>query len=302
METFRSENQLNFVSSFNNQKFKNMSNQKVWFITGASKGIGLQLTQLLLSKGDKVAATSRSVNSFKSQITENTANFLPLELDIASDQKVKEAVQKTVDTFGHIDVAVNNAGYLLLGSLEELTDTEFRQALDVNLFGAVNVIRAVTPFMRNQKSGHIINISSGAGYFGDARASTYNASKFALIGITEALSKEVSGFGIKATVLAPGVFRTSFLDASSSMQITSNLIPEYKTQEMLNGFAQYNGFQPGDPNKLVNIINDIASLEKPPLHLLLGTDVYKWVTDKHKADNEEFEVWKHLTLSTDFSE
>lgn len=192
-----------------------MRNQKVWFITGASKGLGLELTKLVLSQGNIVIATSRNIEDFKTSVTENQNNFLPLKVDITSDKEVKSAIKKSIEKFGIIDVVVNNAGYSLVGSMEEMTDVEFRKTVDVNLFGTVNIIRNVMPFLRQQQSGHIINIASNAGYVGFANATSYNAAKFAVIGLSEGLMQEVNPFGIKVTVVAPGQFRTNFMDKGS---------------------------------------------------------------------------------------
>src|SRR5699024_11351620 len=146
-----------------------MSNQKVWFITGASKGLGLILTQMLLSNGEIVIATSRNIDGLKNSIPQGEDRFLPLKVDITSDKQVKIAIEKSIEKFGKIDVVVNNAGYSLVGSMQEMSDEEFRATIDVNLFGTVNVIRNVVPYLRKQQSGHVINISSGSGYSGNAK-------------------------------------------------------------------------------------------------------------------------------------
>lgn len=148
--------------------------EKVWFITGTSKGLGLSLTKLALSLRDKVAATTRNIETLKQQVG-NTENLLPLQIDITSNEAVKLAIDQIIKTFGHIDVVVNNAGYSLVGSMEEMTDEEFRETMDVNLFAAVNVIRSTVPHLRARQSGHIINISSNAGYVGFSKAASYNA-------------------------------------------------------------------------------------------------------------------------------
>ncbi|TCD03195.1 SDR family NAD(P)-dependent oxidoreductase [Pedobacter psychroterrae] len=276
-----------------------MSNQKVWFITGASKGMGLALTKLVLSQGDKVVATSRTIESFKTSVTEYQDNFLPIKVDITSDKDVKNAMEQAVSKFHKIDVVVNNAGYSLVGSMEEMTDEEFRQTVDVNLFGAVNVIRNVMPYLRKQKSGHVINISSNAGYVGFANATSYNASKFAVIGLSEALALEVADFSIKVTVVAPGQFRTNFMD-KGSMTFAKNRIEEYGLDKAEKIWSAFSGQQAGDPEKLVKILTDIVKLEKPPLRLLLGPDTYQLVLDHNEKQKQEFEAWKHLTLSTNF--
>ncbi|QHC86014.1 short-chain dehydrogenase [Empedobacter brevis] len=276
-----------------------MNNQKVWFITGASKGIGLALTNYLLSQGYAVAATSRSVASLENAITVSPQNLLPLEVDITKDNDVKSAIKKTVERFGKIDVVVNNAGYSLVGSMEEMTDAEFRQTIDVNLFAAVNVLRNAIPYLRNQQSGHIINISSNAGYVGFANATSYNAAKFGLIGISEALFEELKPFNIKVTVVAPGQFRTNFMD-SSSMQYVKNKIDVYGIEEAQKMWSNYSGQQIGDPEKLVRILAQVTAMDQPPKRLLLGPDTYELVTKQFQTTLEEFEQWKDITLSTNF--
>ena len=276
-----------------------MSNQKVWFITGASKGLGLALTKLSLANGDKVIATSRNVEDFKASITEHQENFLSLKVDITSDEEVKNAVAKSIEKFGVLDVIVNNAGYSLVGSMEEMTDKEFRKTMDVNLFGTVNVIRNVMPYLRKQQSGHIINISSNAGYVGFGNAASYNASKFAVIGLSEALAEETKQFGIKVTVVAPGQFRTSFMN-KGSMVFAKNRIDVYGLDKSEKMWTNYSGQQIGDPEKLVKILTGIVNNPNPPLHLLLGPDTYQLVMEHRERENQEFETWKHLTLSTNF--
>ncbi len=276
-----------------------MSTQKVWFVTGASKGMGLALVKLLLAAGNRVAATSRDIAAFNEHITAHQENFLPLAVDIASDGAVTAAIRQTVEKFGRLDVVVNNAGYSLVGSMEETTDEEFRATVDVNLFGTVNTIRAAMPFFRAQQSGHFINISSVAGYVGFGKAASYNASKFAVIGLSDALADETKEFGIKVTVVSPGQFRTNFMN-KGSLTFTQNRIDVYKIDEAENYFTQFSGQQQGDPEKLVRIIADIADHPNPPLHLLLGPDAYDLVIQQRLREKEEFEAWKEVTSSTDF--
>jgi len=272
-------------------------NQKVWFVTGTSKGMGLYLTKLLLALGHKVIATSRNINALKGEITENRENLYPIKLDITSDTDVRQAIDDIVKKVGNIDVVVNNAGYSLVGSIEEMTDEEFRATLDVNLFGTVNVLRNVMPYLRKQNSGHIINISSNAGYVGFEKAASYNTAKFGIIGLSEALAQEVKDFGIKVTVVAPGQFRTAFMD---SIHYVKNRIAVYGVDEAEKMWSQFSGQQPGDPEKLAEILIKITEMNQPPLHLLLGPDTYELVTKKRKEEDAEFEQWKHLTLATNF--
>jgi NAD(P)-dependent dehydrogenase (short-subunit alcohol dehydrogenase family) len=275
-----------------------MENQKVWLITGASKGLGLNLTNLLLSLGHKVIATTRNAASLENGITINRDNLYPLTLDITSDQEVKKSIALGIAHFGRIDVVVNNAGYAFVGSMEEMTDEEFRSTLDVNLFGTVNIIRNVMPYLRKQGSGHVINISSNAGYVGFANASSYNAAKFAVIGLTEALADEVRPFGIKVTVVAPGQFRTDFMN---TIQYVKNRIDVYGVDQAEKQWADFSGKQQGDPDKLTGILLKISEMEQPPLHLLLGPDTYELVLNKRKQEDAEFEQWSDLTLSTNFN-
>lgn len=272
---------------------------KVWFVTGASKGIGLALVQYLLHKGHKVAATSRNTAALEKQLTGNKENLLALEVDITSDEAVKNAVNKTVETFGRLDVVVNNAGYLVLGALEEITAQEFQHSMEVNVYGTVNVIRAAMPYLRAQRSGYVINFSSVAGYTGYGNAGSYHAVKFAVIGLSEALAIEAKPFGVHVTVVAPGYFRTNFLDKGSVM-ITQNTISEYNTAALETAMQQMDGNQQGDPAKLVAALVQLSEEENPPVHLLMGPDAYHSVTEKRKVESEEFEAWKHMTLSTDF--
>ena len=181
--------------------------------------------------------------------------------------------------------------------MEEMTDAEFRATMDVNLFGTVNIIRNMMPHLRKQQSGHIINISSNAGYIGFEKAASYNAAKFALIGISEALAQEVINFGIKVTVVAPGQFRTEFMN---SINYVKNRIEVYGVDEAEKMWTKFSGTQPGDPDKLSKILVQISEMEQPPLHLLLGPDTYELVTQKRAQEDAEFEKWKSLTLSTDF--
>lgn len=272
-------------------------NQKIWLVTGTSKGLGLNLTKLLLSLGHKVIATSRNTDALEKEITSFKENLYPVKLDITSDKEVKQAIDKSIEKLGHIDVVVNNAGYSLVGSMEEMTDEEFRATMDVNLFGSVNIIRNVMPYFRQQKSGHIINISSNAGYVGFEKAASYNAAKFALIGISEALAQEVKNFGIRVTAVAPGQFRTEFMN---SINYVKNRIEVYGIDEAEKMWSKFSGTQPGDPDKLSKILVQISEMKQPPLHLLLGPDTYELVTQKREQEDAEFEKWKSLTLSTNF--
>lgn len=276
-----------------------MSKQKVWFITGASKGMGLEVAKTVLANGDKVIATSRSLDEQIESIAEESGNLLPLKVDITNEEEVKSAIEKGINTFGQIDVVLNNAGYYLVGSVEEISDEEFRKTINVNLFGMANVIRQVMPYLRKQKSGHIINISSNMGYIGYANTGSYNASKFAVIGLSEALAQEAKPFGIHVTVVAPGMFRTNFM-SNTTLAVAQNRIAGYGLEEHTKMLQSFDGNQPGDPKKLAKVLFDISNLAEPPLHLPLGTDSYQSIIDQRKKEAIELEQWKYLSVSTNF--
>ncbi|MCW3116750.1 MAG: short-chain dehydrogenase/reductase [Chitinophagaceae bacterium] len=278
-----------------------MEKPKIWLVTGASKGIGLALVKLLLTKGQKVAATSRNASDIADKITDHQENLLTLTVNITNSEEVAASVAKVIAHFGRLNVIVNNAGYSIYGSVEALSDQEFRQAIDVNLFGTVNVIRAALPYLRQQRSGHIINISSVAGYKGFGNSPSYAAAKFAVRGLSESLAEEVKEFNVKVTMVAPGFFRTSFLDKGDQL-VGKNRIAEYHVDRLVNVLKKMNGHQKGDPEKLAAAIIQITEETNPPAHLLMGPDAYEIVSEKFKADMNEIEQWKALTISTDLDE
>lgn len=272
------------------------TNKKVWFITGASNGFGLSLVKQLLELGHQVAATSRNKTNIEEK-TGTNPNLLPLTVDITNEKEVKSAVDETVKKFGKIDVAVNNAGYMLLGALEEVSAKEFQQSVNVNVFAFQNVIRNVMPYFRQQESGHFFNFASSAGYSADACAGSYNAVKSAVIGFSEALALEVKPFKVKVTIVSPGLFRTNFLGAFATAQ---NKIEAYGTKHLVDAMNQFNGQQPGNPDKLVKILIDTAGKENAPLHLLMGGDAYERAVNYYKSQLEKLEQLKDLSFSTGF--
>ncbi|MGF7076991.1 oxidoreductase [Mucilaginibacter sp. 3215] len=277
-----------------------MENNKVWFVTGASKGLGLALVKKLLNEGYKVAATSRNLSDLTKAVDTQSEQFLPLAVDLTSEDSVQEAVELTVKTFGKIDVIVNNAGYGLLGGIEELTDREARDNFEVNVFGSLNVIRKALPYLRAQKSGHILNVSSIGGFTGAfAGGGIYCATKFAVNGFSETLSAEVAPFGIKVTIVQPGYFRTNFLSASS-LAVPQNQIADYQNVRDTVNFHQndMDKQQAGDPEKAAAAMISITNEANPPLNLFLGEDAYGLVEKKLAFVQNELETWKDLTLST----
>lgn len=273
---------------------------KIWFVTGASKGLGLALVKKLLSSGYRVAATSRNVNDLKKAVDAGSETFLPLAVDLKNETSVEKAIKETVSHFGSIDVIVNNAGYGLVGSLEELTDTEVRENFDVNVFGVLNVIRKAMPFLRKQRSGHIINIASIGGFIGNFPGfGSYIATKFAMHGFSESLAAEVKPFGVHVTIVSPGYFRTEFLDAS--LGVPKNEIEDYKLVREAQTLHQneINSNQPGDPVKAAAVMVEIAEQATPPLHVFLGKDSYQMAEQKIKLIQENMAAVKELATSTD---
>lgn len=278
-----------------------MENQKVWFVTGASKGLGLTLVKKLVSHGFKVAATSRRLADLERAVGKHE-HFLPLEVDLTNEKSVSEALADTLSAFGSIDVVVNNAGYGLVGGLEELSDKESRSNFDVNVFGMLNVIRNILPQMRKQSSGHIFNIASIGGFIGTFPGfGIYCATKFAVHGLSESLATEVEPFGIKVTIVSPGYFRTNFLD--SSLATPSAPIEAYEAVRASQSMHQdqINGNQPNDPEKAADVFIAAAALDQAPLHLFLGEDAYAMVEQKIRNVRQEMDVVKSLATSTAFS-
>ncbi len=274
--------------------------QKVWYITGASKGLGLSLVKQLLTAGNKVAATSRSLSDLQKAVGAENPDFLPLSVDLKDEASVKQSVEAAIKAFGRIDVVVNNAGYGLLGSLEELSDQESRDNFEINVFGMLNVIRNVMPQMRAQRSGHIFNISSIGGFYGAFPGfGIYCATKFAVAGLSESLAAEAKPFGINVTVVLPGYFRTEFL-SSGSLGVPQNPLEAYADVRESQKAHQdaINGNQPGDPEKAVAVIIATASAEHPPINLFLGTDAYAMADQKIIAVQKDLDQWETLATST----
>jgi NAD(P)-dependent dehydrogenase (short-subunit alcohol dehydrogenase family) len=279
-----------------------MDTKKVWLVTGASKGLGLTLVKKLLAEGHSVAATSRTIAELQKAVSGENATFLPLEVDLINENSVENAVLKSVEKFGKLDVVVNNAGYGQLGTLEELTDLESRQNFDTNVFGSLNIIRKTMPYLREQKSGFIINIASIGGLTGEfAGWGIYCATKFAVVGFTEALAAEVKEFGVNATVVYPGYFRTDFL-TGGSLRTPKSEINEYTVARELQVAHEndINGNQPGDPEKAALALIELAAMENPPVHLVLGSDAFNIAGNKLNALQKEISEFKMLSTSTDY--
>jgi NAD(P)-dependent dehydrogenase (short-subunit alcohol dehydrogenase family) len=275
--------------------------KRVWFITGASRGLGALIARAALADGNAVVAAGRNVAAITERLGESAA-LLPVALDVTDAAQAKAAVAAALDQFGRIDVLVNNAGFGLLAAVEESSDADVRRMYDTNVFGLLNVTRAVLPVMRSQRAGHVVNMSSVGGYRAAAGFGVYSSTKFAVEGITEALHAELKPLGIHATVVEPGYFRTDFLDASS-LVVGSEVIADYDdTSGKVRRFAVgMNHNQPGDPEKLAAALVQLVDVQTPPLRLPLGTDTLKAIADKNAYVAAETETWRALSQSTDFA-
>lgn len=274
----------------------------VWFVTGASKGLGLILVQRLLARGFRVAATSRNVADLVAHVGARDARFLPLAMELTSEASVAAAIAATTAHFGALDVVVNNAGFGQLGTVEEVTDVEARRNYDVNVFGVLNVLRAALPTLRAQRSGHVFNVSSIGGLVGGFSGwGIYCSTKFALAGLTEALHADLAPFDVKVTLVYPGYFRTEFLSAGSVGR-PSQPIDAYaaarasETQHL----SSIHGAQPGDPAKAADALIEVYQRANPPLHLLLGSDAVARAEAKLGQVQHDLDALRAVSVSTDF--
>jgi NAD(P)-dependent dehydrogenase (short-subunit alcohol dehydrogenase family) len=278
--------------------------QKVWMITGASRGFGAEISKAVLAAGDKLVATARNTKGLD-HLGNNgrgaNSNLFTVALDVTDEAQVRNAVQAALSYFGRIDVLVNNAGYGLMGAIEESSASEVERLYRTNVFGLLNVTRAVLPGMRKERAGHIINFSSLGGYSSAPGFGAYCSTKFAVEGITEALHDEVAPLGIHATVVEPGYIRTDFL-ATSSMAETAERIADYAATvgKVRKFVSAHNHQQPGDPAKLGQAIVQLANMPEPPLRLPLGTDTLIRIAEKNAFVQAETEKWRALSASTDF--
>lgn len=273
---------------------------RIWLITGASRGIGARIAEAALAQGDAVVATSRSAESITRRLGASNA-LLPLALDVTDEAQARHAVGAALDRFGRIDVLVNNAGYGLLGAVEEATADEVRRLYETNVFGLLNVTRAVLPSMRARRAGHVINISSLGGVRSSAGFGVYCSTKFAVEGLTEALHAELAPLGIHATVVEPGYFRTEFLD-TASLSVSPLVLEDYAESAgaVREAARRINLNQPGDPVRLARAVMQLVASPTPPLRLPLGTDTLHTIADKHAFVEKETAAWRDLAASTDF--
>jgi len=260
-----------------------MTSKKIWFVTGAGRGMGVDFVKAALAAGHAVVATGRDSNVVAKAVGRSDS-LLVLKLDVTNRADAAAAVQAAVDRFGRIDVLVNNAGNFFAGYFEELTPEQIDRQLGTLLIGPMNVTRAVLPVMRQQRSGHIISISSTAGLVGFAFCSAYAAAKFGLEGWMESLQQEVAPFGITTTIVNPGFFRTELLEPAS-VTYAEPSIEDYadRTAEQLKWWQAQSGRQGGDPAKLARALVAIASEEPPPRRFIAGADAIA-LAEQHVAD------------------
>ena len=274
---------------------------KVWFITGSSRGLGRSLTEAVLAAGDKVAATARTPQQLDALVAKYGGQIYPIKLDVTDHDEVYQAVADAVKHFGRIDVLVNNAGFGIIGAAEAFTQEQFRSQLDTNLYAPIEVTRAVLPYMRKQRSGFIMQISSLGGRVGTAGLTMYQAAKFGLGGFSEALAKEVAPLGIRVTCVEPGGFRTDW--AGDSMSYAPEIEEYAETVGKRSRYFQSGQFVPvGDPDKAAKVMVALADEKEPPVHLVLGSEAVAILENANSARNAELQKWIHLSLSTDADE
>ncbi len=271
-----------------------------WFITGASSGFGRVMTQYLASIGAKVVATARNVESLQEMMLHHPGQILTLQLDVTDQHSIDQAVADAISRVGHIDVLVNNAGYGVAGAVEEVTEAEYMPMFDTNLFGLINVTKALLPQFRERRSGMIVNISSIGGLIGGAGWGYYNATKFAVEGLSQALRAELEPLEVGVMVVEPGPFRTDFLGRSGveARQHISDYVPTVgKTREYFRSQA---GKQPGDPQRAVEAIVAAVSDMNPPHNLLLGKSALMRFRKRLQEWNAELDRWQTITEGADF--
>lgn len=270
---------------------------KTWLITGCSSGFGQRLALAAAQRGDQVVATARDLKTIEDMAQPFGGRMTTLPLDVTDAAAARTAVAKAVETFGSFDVLVNNAGYGLFGAIEEGTPEEYRPMFEVNVFGLIETTRAALPVLR-RSGGTIVNMSSGAGIAGSGGAGYYNAAKFAVEGISEALAGELKPFGVRVVIVEPGPFRTDFLGRSITM--VAREMPEYAASSRKHYRETNNGNQAGDPDKAVAVILQAVDADKAPLHLPLGPAAHSIAEQKLASFRSDIDAWQHISIATDF--
>jgi NAD(P)-dependent dehydrogenase (short-subunit alcohol dehydrogenase family) len=286
----------------NTIKYNVMNNSKVWYVTGASRGLGLTLVKKLLDNGYRVAATSRDAHTLSQAVSLiDKGRFLPLAVDLNNLDCIDESIQQTLAAFGQIDVVVNNAGYGMAGTVEEIAEQDIRNIFNVNVLATIDVVKCVLPVMRRQRSGYIINIGSVAGFVGAPGWSVYSATKAAVAAFSEVIALDVREFGIRVTVAEPSGFRTGFLTKNSLALINSKIEGYEAVKNTQDRYLAANGQQPGNPDRAAEIFMELAESPEPPVHLFLGNDAYNRASKKLTEMSGELEQWKFITVGADFT-
>jgi len=272
--------------------------EKIWFITGSSRGLGRSLTEAVLAAGDKVAATARNTRQLEDLKAKYPQNLYPIKLDVTDHDQVVTAVADAVQHFGRIDVLVNNAGFGVTGAAEAYTQEQVTSQLATNLFAPIDITRTVLPYMRKQRSGFIMEISSLGGRVGTAGLTIYQASKWGLSGFSEALAQEVAPLGIKVTCVEPGGFRTNW--AGDSMSYAPDIEGYEETVGKRRQFFESGNWVPvGDPDKAAQVMVKLADEPNPPVHLILGGEAITILENANNRREEEMKKWLPVSLSTD---
>jgi NAD(P)-dependent dehydrogenase (short-subunit alcohol dehydrogenase family) len=279
-----------------------MAMPKVWLVTGSGSGLGRDIAEAALAAGDSVVAGARRTEELAPLVTQYGDRVKPVTLEVREEAAAKAAVQLAVDTFGRLDVLVNNAGYGQLAPFEQMSAQDFQAVVDTCFYGVVYTTRAALPVMRKQKSGHIFQVSSVGGRLAVPGNTPYHAAKWAVGGFSDALALEVAPFGVKVCTLEPGGIRTNWQRRAG--QNTPDLLPDYEASvgSMFKLLRSLEGRSEGDPRKIANVIVQLANSDEVPMRLILGIDAEKRVQQAEAARASEVEKWRHLTVSTVFED
>jgi NAD(P)-dependent dehydrogenase (short-subunit alcohol dehydrogenase family) len=281
---------------------ENIAMAKVWLITGSGSGLGRDIAEAALAAGDSVVAGARRIEELAPLVAQYGERVKPVTLEVREEAAAKTAVQLAVDSFGRLDVLVNNAGYGQFAPFEQTSSEDFQAVVDTCFYGVVYTTRAAIPVMRKQKSGHIFQVSSIGGRMAVAGNTPYHAAKWAVGGFSDSLAGEVASFGVKICTLEPGGIRTNW--ARRARQNPPELLPEYEASvgPILKLLQSLDGRSEGDPRKIADVIVQLANSPDVPVRLVLGVDAEKWVQQAETARASEAEKWRHLTVSTVFED
>jgi len=275
---------------------------KTWLVTGSSKGLGRAIVERALNEGDEVLATARNPQDLDDLARAFPDRLETFSLDVTNPEDAAAAVEAALNAFGRLDVLINNAGYGVIAPFEQTEASSFRDQIETNLFGVVNMIRAALPSMRAQRSGHVINISSVGGRVGTAGLSAYQAAKWAVGGLTEVVSREIAPFGVQMISVEPGGMRT--LWGATAQGGAMEVLPDYEPTvgAFLKAMTDFIGNEVGDPAKIAKVVFDLTRTEGLPAHLILGSDALRVFADSEKARQEAAEQWMDVSRSTDFDD